>query len=144
MTRIDRLPEEYLFTRITDLDREFQELRTSVQWLGSSSVRSYPIFTTSTYDIVVSSVGTGNRIIELTFTPADRKTDRMGMVYSMDYTKVISNDSVGEFVEWLKPVNGIQKIRLYLNGSDFSPTVTASYKFYLTANGAGSFTASLV
>lgn len=146
MGRLDLLPENELVRRITALTRLRDELK-SKQIFGSDSVQTARVFSANPFDIQVDDVQFNNRVVEVTFTPADTTYTDSSLVYSLHtegVQKVNPNAVVDVFVERQKPSGGVQKWRVYLSGSDFYPTEWVRLKFYFYATGNGQISAVLI
>ena len=143
--RLAMLGENEIVRRIKALVRLRDELKAVGQRFGSDSVVTKRIFSAAAYDIQVDDVRFKNRVIELTFTPDNPDDPNTSLVYKMRMTKTQLGDNfVDAYIERRKPVNGVQKWRIYLNGSDFYPVTWVRLKFYFYASGNGQFTATLI
>lgn len=143
MTRIQELPENVLPERFAEMDRFIAQLKNAPQTIGSSSVLTNRIFSSNPFDIEVTSVGFNNRVVEVTYTPADMVFGG-SPVYKMEY-KATSSSFMGEpIVERLLPENGIHKWRIYLSGSNVSPVAWVRLKLYFYTTGDGTLAAVIV
>lgn len=143
MNRLDGLAENSLVARVKRLMALSNELK-SAQRFGSGSVRTSRVFSGNASDFQATSIGFNNRVIEVTFTPADTTVGNTSLAYKMDFTYTTVGGSIDVITERLVPSGPEQKWRLYLEGSDVSPVTSADFKFYFYTNGGGSFTAQLV
>lgn len=147
--RIQLLNENSLVRRILTLEKLRDALKAVGQRFGSDSVKVWRIYSAASYDIQVNNVQFNNRIVEVTFTPDNPNDPNTSLVYKMVLQYMPSSSDNNSFdddtqIERLKPVNGVQKWRLYLSGSDYYPTAWVQFKFYFYASGNGTFTAQLI
>lgn len=138
------LNENELVRRVKALVRLRDELKAVGQLFGSDSVVTKRVFSNNAYDVQINAVTNSVRTVEVTFTPDNPDDPNTSLVYKMEYvgtaspTHYVSDHDVQRF----KPVNGVQKWRIYLQGN--APPNDATYwrgKFYFYASGSGQFTA---
>ena len=143
--RLAMLSENDLVRRIKALVRLRDELKAVGQLFGSDSVVTKRVFSANPYDVQINNVNNvGVRTVEITFTPDNPDDPNTSLVYKMEY---VGTPSAGHYVsdrdvQRFKPVNGVQKWRVYLQGN--APPNAATYwrgKFYFYASGSGQFTA---
>lgn len=147
--RLTLLTENELVRRIRALERLRDALKAVGQRFGSDSVKVWRIYSANAYDIQIDDVRFNNRVVEVTFTPSNPNDPNTSLVYKMVpvYMPVNGDNNTwqeNDQMQRLKPVNGVQKWRLYLNGSDYYPTSYVRFKFYFYASGNGTFTATLI
>lgn len=143
--RLAMMGENEIVRRVKALVRLRDELKAVGQRFGSDSVVTKRVFSASEYDIQVNDVRFKNRVVELTFTPDNPNDPNTSLVYKMRMTKTQTDENgVQTYIERRKPVNGVQKWRIYLSGSDFYPVTWVRLKFYFYASGNGQFTATLI
>lgn len=143
--RITELNDNSVVRRIHALQKLRDDIKAAGQRFGSDSVVTQRIFSGSAYDIEVTDVQFNNRVVEVVFTPSNTADTSTSLVYKMEFTTTSSGFVDSSWVERLKPVNGVQKWRLYLSGNQ-PPNQAAWWraKFYFYASGSGTFTATLI
>lgn len=142
--RLAMLNENEIVRRIKALVRLRDELKAVGQLFGSDSVVTKRVFSNNAYDVQINTVSNSVRVVEVTFTPNNPDDPNTSLVYKMEY---VGTASAGHYVsdhdvQRFKPVNGVQKWRIYLQGN--APPNVATYwrgKFYFYASGSGQFTA---
>lgn len=143
--RITELNDNSVVRRIHALQKLRDDIKAAGQRFGSDSVVTQRIFSGNAYDIEVTDVQFNNRVVEVVFTPSNTADTSTSLVYKMKFTTTSSGYVDSSWVERLKPVNGVQKWRLYLSGNQ--PPYQAAWwraKFYFYASGSGTFTATLI
>jgi hypothetical protein len=145
--RLAMLAENEIVRRVKALMRLRDEIKAVGQRFGSDSVVTKRVFSAAEYDIQVDYIINQVKIVEVTFTPSNPDDPNTSLVYRMDFISTTSGtDYVDDMEVWrLKPVNGVQKWRIYLTGN--APPNEADWwraKFYFYASGNGQFTATLI
>ena len=144
MSRIDNLPDNDIPRRIGALTSLRDELRTGIQKFGSTSVKTYRIFSAATSDFHMTNVKFNNTVVEVTFTPSDLSNPKLGGVLFMRPILIDPAGGLSMIVERIVPVNGVSKWRIYLNGSDSFPDNNVDLKLYFYAVSYGTFSCALV
>lgn len=142
--RLAMLNENEIVRRVKALVRLRDELKAVGQLFGSDSVVTRRVFSANPYDVQIDNVTNSVRVVEITFTPDNPDDQNTSLVYKMEY---VGTPSSGHYVsdhdvQRFKPVNGVQKWRIYLQGNA-APNVATYWrgKFYFYASGSGQFTA---
>lgn len=142
--RLTMLAENEIVRRVKALVRLRDELKAVGQRFGSDSVITRRIFSNNAYDVELLNVTNSVRVVEVTFTPDNPNDPNTSLAYKMEYNGMtpdgyyVSDRDVQRF----KPVNGVQKWRIYLQGNA-SPNTSPYWrgKFYFYTSGSGQFTA---
>ncbi|MCT2076062.1 hypothetical protein [Dietzia cinnamea] len=145
MRQLRQLPEEALAAELEELLRISAEQKASVQGFGSDSVRTNIVTSGQEFDIQVDNVGFNNRVVEVTYTPADSTFPGQGTaLYFSMYVLWQDQLNVGQTMierEAPAPNSSVQKWRVYLVGSDTNPPQWCRLRFYFETIGSGTFTA---
>jgi len=140
MSRLDMMTANRLYQRINALRRFRDEIKLGQQGFGSDSVRTSIVQSGNQWDVNLDNVGFNDRVIDVTFVPKQEDRDELR---SLVYRLVVKSEthyaerSVAHHVPRLRPINGVQRWQIVLDGNRRNNGIWRG-KFYLYAAGRGS------